>query len=85
MAPYKKSKRRERLVMARKTKLSIYEQIEAKQQAIKKTEELLQKLNTELESLYAQRDELEMKQLFAKMREKNLSIDKATELLENAI
>lgn len=71
--------------MARKTKLSIYEQIEAKQQAIKKTEELLQKLNTELESLYAQRDELEMKQLFAKMREKNLSIDKATELLENAI
>lgn len=71
--------------MARKTKLSIYEQIEAKQQAIKKTEELLQKLNTELESLYAQRDELEMRQLFAKMREKNLSIDKATELLENAI
>ena len=54
--------------MARKTKLSIYEQIEAKQQAIKKTEELLQKLNTELESLYAQRDELEMRQLFAKMR-----------------
>ena len=71
--------------MARKTKLTIYEQIEAKQQAIKKTEELLQKLNTELESLYAQRDELEMRQLFAKMREKNLSIDKATELLENAI
>ena len=71
--------------MARKTKLSIYEQIEAKQQAIKKTEELLQKLNTELESLHAQRDELEMRQLFAKMREKNLSIDKATELLENAI
>lgn len=85
MALTKKSKRRERLVMARKTKLSIYEQIEAKQQAIKKTEELLQKLNTELESLYAQRDELEMRQLFAKMREKNLSIDKATELLENAI
>ena len=71
--------------MARKTKLTIYEQIEEKQQAIKKTEELLQKLNTELESLYAQRDELEMRQLFAKMREKNLSIDKATELLENAI
>lgn len=71
--------------MARKTKLTIYEQIEAKQQAIKKTEELLQKLNTELESLYAQRDELEMRQLFAKMREKNLSIAKATELLENAI
>lgn len=71
--------------MARKTRLTIYEQIEAKQQAIKKTEELLQKLNTELESLYAQRDELEMRQLFAKMREKNLSIDKATELLENAI
>ena len=71
--------------MARKTKLSIYEQIEAKQQAIKKTEELLQKLNTELESLYAQRDEFEMRQLFAKMREKNLSIEKATELLENAI
>lgn len=71
--------------MARKTKLTIYEQIEAKQQAIKKTEELLKKLNTELESLYAQRDELEMRQLFAKMREKNLSIDKATELLENAI
>ena len=85
MAPYKKSKRRERLVMARKTKLSIYEQIEAKQQAIKKTEELLRKLNTELENLYAQRDEFEMRQLFAKMREKNLSIDKATELLENAI
>lgn len=71
--------------MARKTRLTIYEQIEAKQQAIKKTEELLQKLNTELESLYAQRDELEMRQLFTKMREKNLSIDKATELLENAI
>lgn len=71
--------------MARKTRLTIYKQIEAKQQAIKKTEELLQKLNTELENLYAQRDELEMRQLFAKMREKNLSIDKATELLENAI
>lgn len=71
--------------MARKTKLTIYEQIEEKQQAIKKTEELLQKLNTELENLYAQRDEFEMRQLFAKMREKNLSIEKATELLENAI
>ena len=71
--------------MARKTKLTIYEQIEEKQQAIKKTEELLRKLNTELENLYAQRDEFEMRQLFAKMREKNLSIEKATELLENAI
>ena len=71
--------------MARKTKPTIYEQIESKQQAIKKTEELLRKLNTELESLYAQRDEFEMRQLFAKMREKNLSIEKATELLENAI
>ena len=70
---------------SRKTKLTIYEQIEEKQQAIKKTEELLQKLNTELENLYAQRDEFEMRQLFAKMREKNLSIEKATELLENAI
>lgn len=68
--------------MARPAKKNIYERILDKQNEIQKTEELLNKLNDELQSLYTKRDEFEMKKLFELMKEKGLTIDEATKLLQ---
>ena len=62
--------------MARKSK-SVYERIEDKLQNIKREEELLAQLNIELQELYAEKDDLEMRQLLEAMKEKGLTINEA--------
>ena len=52
-------------------------------QSIKQTEELLATQNKELEALYLEKDDLEMKQLLNMMKSKGLTIDQALTLLEN--
>ena len=52
--------------MARKSK-SVYERIEEKLQSIKEAEELLVQLNNELQELYNEKDDLEMRQLLDMM------------------
>lgn len=68
--------------MARKSKsVSVYERIEEKENQIKETEELLAKLNEEVQVLYDERDDEEAKLLFIRMKDNGLTIDKALELL----
>ena len=62
--------------MAKKLK-SVYERIEEKLQDIKKTEELLALQNEELQTLYLEKDDLEMRQLLEMMKSKGLTIDQA--------
>ena len=69
--------------MARTAKKNVYERIEDQQNKIREVEEMLEHLKEELQSLYSERDELEMKQLFERMKESGLTIDKAIELLNN--
>ena len=69
--------------MARPKTKTVYERIEEKLNVIKETEELLVKLNDELKDLYAEKDELEMRQLLEQMKENGLTIDKALQLLKN--
>ena len=72
--------------MARKSKsisLSVYERIENKLQSIKETEELLAKLNSELQELYNEKDDLEMRQLLSMMKSKGLTIDEAAKLFQH--
>ena len=68
--------------MARPKTKTVYERIEEKLNVIKETEELLVKLNDELKDLYAEKDELEMRQLLEQMKENGLTIDKALQLLK---
>lgn len=63
--------------MARTSKKSVYERIEDKKQTIKETEELLTTLNEELQTLNLEKDDLEMRLLLAKVKEKGLTIDEA--------
>ena len=68
--------------MGRPVKKTIYVRINEKKEEIQRTEALLTKLNEELKDLYAERDQLEMHQLFTLMKKNNLTIDKAMELLQ---
>lgn len=68
--------------MARPAKKTVYERIEEKVQAIKETEELLVKLNEELQALNSEKDKEEMEKLFSLMKANGLTIDKAIELLQ---
>lgn len=70
--------------MARTSKKSVYERIEDKLQNIKETEELLVQLNNELQELYSEKDDLEMRQLLEAMKTKGLDINKALELLHTS-
>lgn len=67
--------------MARPTKKNVYERIEEKLNVIKETEELLVRLNEELQELYSERDKQEMEKLFELMKSNGLTLDKAAELL----
>lgn len=69
--------------MARTPKKSVYERINEAEQAIKTKEEELVNLKKTLKELYAERDNLEMEQLFNRMREQNLSFEEAMERLSN--
>lgn len=64
--------------MARKPK-SVYKRIEDKEKEIKITEEHLNGLKETLQILYAEKDELEMKQLLLKMKEKGLTLSETLE------
>lgn len=66
--------------MARKQK-SIYERIKDKKQEILKAEEVLNKLNNELQDLFAEKDKFEMKQLLDHIKAKNLNLEQAIDLL----
>ena len=69
--------------MARINKKSVYERIEDKKQNIKETEELLATLNEELQTLYLEKDDLEMRQLLEMMKSKGLTIDQALAKFES--
>ena len=68
--------------MARKSK-SVYERIEEKIQNIKETEALLATQNEELQTLYLEKDDLEMRQLLEVMKSKGLNINEALAKFEN--
>ena len=67
--------------MARQAKKNVYKRIEEQQAKIKEAEMTLAKLNDELHVLFAERDELQMHQLFDKMKSQGLDIDKALDIL----
>lgn len=69
--------------MARPSRKSVYERIEDKLNSIKETEELLVQLNNELQELYDEKDDLEMRQLLQMMKSKGLTIDEAAKLFQN--
>ena len=70
--------------MARKLK-SVYGRIEDKLQNIKETEELLAQLNNELQELYNEKDDLEMRQLLEAMKSKGLNINEALAKFESEV
>ena len=63
--------------MARPTRKNVYERIEDKKKEILDAEQLLATLNEELEVLYSEKDDLEMKQLLEAMKLKGLTINEA--------
>lgn len=69
--------------MARTSKKSVYERIEEKKQSIKEAEEMLVQLNNELQELFGEKDELEMRQLLEAMKSKGLTIDQALAKFES--
>lgn len=69
--------------MARPSKKTVYERIEDKKNEIIEAEELLKRLNSELQTLYSEKDDLEMHQLLEQMKLNGLTIDKAISLLNN--
>ena len=69
--------------MARPTRKNVYERIEEKLQDIKATEELLATQKEELQTLYWEKDDLEMRQLLDMMKSKGLTIDQAAKLFED--
>lgn len=70
--------------MARKSTKSVYERIEEKKQNIKEVEEMLAQLNNELQELYSEKDDLEMRLLLSKVKESGLDIDEALKLLQTS-
>ena len=63
--------------MARTSKKNVYERIEEQQNKILETEKLLETLNEELQLLYKEKDDLEMRQLLQQMKDSNLDIETA--------
>lgn len=67
--------------MARTAKKNIYEKIEEKKNEIIQAEEVLKKLNEELQELFKEQDRQEMELLLLKMKENGLSIEQALKQL----
>ena len=67
--------------MARKSK-SVYERIEETQSEIISVEQNLARLKSLLEELNAERDDLEMRQTWASIKEKGMTIEEVHKLLE---
>lgn len=68
--------------MARPAKKSTSEKISEQLDRINKTEELLVKLKEELKELQDQKDKEDMKILLSKMKENDLTIEQAIQLLQ---
>ena len=70
--------------MARKAKsVSVYERIEKVQSEIALTEQHLVELKAELEELFAEKDDLEMRETWAAIKNKGLTMDDLQKILEN--
>ena len=67
--------------MARKSK-SVYERIEETLSEIQSTEQRLVELNTQLQGLYDEKDDLEMRQIWTAIKSKGLTIEDMQKLLE---
>ena len=63
--------------MARTSKKNVYERIEEQQNKILETEKILETLNEELQLLYKEKDDLEIRQLLQQMKDSNLDIETA--------
>ena len=60
---------------------SVYERIEDTKRKISETEETLTQLNVLLNNQMAERDDLEMHQLFDFIRKNNISLDQAKNMM----
>lgn len=67
--------------MARPIKKNIYERIADKKNEIKHTEELLSRLNNELQDLYKEQDKEEMERMLQQIRANGIDINEALKLL----
>ena len=69
--------------MARvKKQKSVYERIAETEQEIALTEQRLAELNVLLQDLFKEKDDLEMREAWASIKEKGLSVDDIKKLLE---
>lgn len=71
--------------MARKSKSSIYERIEETKSDILNTEQHLAQLNSLLEELLHEKDELEMRQAWSAIKESGMTLEEVQKLLEKNI
>jgi len=67
--------------MARKSK-SVYERIEETKLEIASTEEHLAELKSQLQNLYDEKDDLEMRQAWAAIKDSGLTIEDVQKMLE---
>lgn len=70
--------------MARKPKsISVYERIENVKTEIAATEQHLDQLRYQLEELYAEKDDLEMRETWSKIKNSGLTLDDIKQMLES--
>ena len=68
--------------MARKPKTqSIYERINQKESEIASVERNLEYLKSQLQNLYAEKDEMEMREVWQSIKEKGMSMEDVQKLL----
>ena len=67
--------------MARKSK-SVYERIEEIKSEIASTEQQLVELKSQLQNLYEEKDDLEMRQMWAAIKQNGLGIEDIQKFLE---
>lgn len=61
---------------------TVYERIENKKEEIKIAQEKLEQLNTQLQTLIKEKDNLEMKKLFETMKKNGISLEDALKKLK---
>ena len=69
------------MAMKNEELLSLKKRIKEKEKEIKATEKLLEKLNTEVDALYEELDNLETLRLFAKIKDKGVGVEDALKML----
>lgn len=70
--------------MARPSKKSVYERIEDKKKEIQQAEEILARLNQELQVLYKEQDQEEMTRMLDAIRSQGIDIETALTKLSGA-